>query len=945
MASGYFYNPSTGQYGAQPGAAAYQATTAYYNATAAPAAAAAAYDYTAVTPTYGTYGAAARPVADTGATATYVSPYTSSTGYTAQPAYSTHTTYSQPPSGGVSMYSNSATYNKPRGGAVGRGGNMYGSGTKHYQPASKPFQSSATFNSGGASKPYNAGANTSYNKQTGTNTQTPYEKAVLTAASSYIKQKNVPGSKPGVQSPVVGGSAGAGTSGKFQSYKPQYGQNKGLGQAPRVPKPQQMHYCEVCRISCAGPQTYKEHLEGQKHKKKEAAVKAGNANNATLGQNALRCELCDVTCTGQDAYNAHIRGSKHQKVVKLHTKLGKPIPTTQPTVVNPPTPAKTTTAVSAEPKPVKKVVSTPKITFVGGTKLTTTEAGPKEVKTEQDKMDTTPAAGAGGDAKEIAPLLPKEKEIAPVGEEYLEEVKNDEGKAISFLCKLCDCRFTDPNAKEMHMKGRRHRLQYKKKVNPDLQVETKPSLRQRKVQEEKLRRQLLLEEYWRRDAEHRWREEMSHCRVYEDDRWRYGMEMEYGAQAPFPGHGGGPMPIRRGQTYDDRHIMAKHAMIYPNEKELQAVQSIVTATEKALKLISDQLAEQDAPKEEPPKEEQAEEQEEGKLQIKKDIKVETESDVEEKDDNKADEKKEEEDLKPRALKGVMRVGVLAKGLVLHGCLDVELILLCGEKPNKSLLSRVAKLLPEKLATVTEEKYEMKLSVRDAAILLASNVEPKSCVKLTLTSPLMRTSTDEPEDKQATRAKEPSDLLDKQKCQDALAALRHAKWFQARASGLQSCVIVIRILRDLCDRVPTWKSLNPWALELLCEHAISSGGNNMTPGDALRRVFEALACGVLLPGGPGLLDPCEKEPTDAAGNLQQQEREEITASAQFALRLIAFRQIYKVLGMDPLPAPRFNRKLGANTRKRKADGSAPETEEAGKKEKKEGEVMETAATTA
>ena len=35
------------------------------------------------------------------------------------------------------------------------------------------------------------------------------------------------------------------------------------------------------------------------------------------------------------------------------------------------------------------------------------------------------------------------------------------GKTVSFNCKLCDCKFNDPNAKDMHMKGRRHRLQYK----------------------------------------------------------------------------------------------------------------------------------------------------------------------------------------------------------------------------------------------------------------------------------------------------------------------------------------------------------------------------------------------------------------------------------------------------------------------------------------------------
>ena len=33
------------------------------------------------------------------------------------------------------------------------------------------------------------------------------------------------------------------------------------------------------------------------------------------------------------------------------------------------------------------------------------------------------------------------------------------------------------------------------------------------------------------------------------------------------------------------------------------------------------------------------------------------------------------------------------------------------------------------------------------------------------------------------------------------------------------------------------------------------------------------------GGPGLYDPCEKDPVDAAAGLSNQEREDITASAQ------------------------------------------------------------------
>ncbi|MED6277201.1 hypothetical protein CHARACLAT_010907, partial [Characodon lateralis] len=58
-------------------------------------------------------------------------------------------------------------------------------------------------------------------------------------------------------------------------------------------------------------------------------------------------------------------------------------------------------------------------------------------------------------------------------------------------------------------------------------------------------------------------------------------------------------------------------------------------------------------------------------------------------------------------------------------------------------------------------------------------------------------------------KDPPDVLNKKKCLDYLAALRHAKWFQARANGLQSCVIIIRVLRDLCQRVPTWGRLPGW----------------------------------------------------------------------------------------------------------------------------------------
>ena len=37
------------------------------------------------------------------------------------------------------------------------------------------------------------------------------------------------------------------------------------------------------------------------------------------------------------------------------------------------------------------------------------------------------------------------------------------------------------------------------------------------------------------------------------------------------------------------------------------------------------------------------------------------------------------------------------------------------------------------------------------------------------------------------------------------------------------------------------------MELLVEKCVSTGGASMAPGDSLRRVFECIASGIILPG--------------------------------------------------------------------------------------------------
>lgn len=315
----------------------------------------------------------------------------------------------------------------------------------------------------------------------------------------------------------------------------------------RAPSSQQLFYCEICKVSCAGPQTYKEHLEGQKHKKREQTHKVAdsqmasnletpsdinasnvasvnnngnsaampmmtqnvNNKNANFKSNAknepnrnsvvVRCELCEISCTGRDAYAAHIRGIKHQKTLKLHQKLGKPIPPdflnlptqSNPNVLSkkfvpasvpysnipqtgdvsvppppapvapppPPPPQQPPTQQHSPstpnvPKPVVHMPMnvSPQQSYTKAANQENNVDMPEQAP-EQTQMETNEEHANMQDIDSIGANL------EPIGKEYIEA--RVEGKILSFYCKLCDCSFNDPNAKDMHTKGRRHRLAYK----------------------------------------------------------------------------------------------------------------------------------------------------------------------------------------------------------------------------------------------------------------------------------------------------------------------------------------------------------------------------------------------------------------------------------------------------------------------------------------------------
>ena len=207
----------------------------------------------------------------------------------------------------------------------------------------------------------------------------------------------------------------------------------------------------------------------------------------------------------------------------------------------------------------------------------------------------------------------------------------------------------------------------------------------------------------------------------------------------------------------------------------------------------------------------------------------------------------------------------------QGDTEVCLVVLCGEKPTKSLLERIATNLPAQLKEVApDDLYEVaipapgspapdspapcntpllqvKRVIEAASLVISSSSSPSLSVTITLTSPLMRETAEETA---AAGTVDPPDVkdqphrlalltsplpqvLDHDRCISALAELRHVKWFHSRALSRHSCTVVIRILRDLCLRNPTWSPLDCWAIELLVEKVLNSAGVPLSPGDALR----------------------------------------------------------------------------------------------------------------
>lgn len=255
----------------------------------------------------------------------------------------------------------------------------------------------------------------------------------------------------------------------------------------------------------------------------------------------------------------------------------------------------------------------------------------------------------------------------------------------------------------------------------------------------------------------------------------------------------------------------------------------------------------------------------------------------------------------RDICGVMKVGALSAQMNLKGEKEFLAVLMTKEKPTFTLLERISKAVEKNFATNYHENYKVMAAKELGGIELFRLAEPQVTVLLSLASTKCRPTVKDESGivKEEPATPESDDFISNEKCLRALADLRRAKWYHVCAMKLQNCLEVSRLLRDMSLRVPTWNVLSDWNIQLIVQKALESAERPLPVSDGVRRAFSLLSAGVISKGGTGIVDPCEREPIDCMWEMSVQEREDVTASAQHALRLAAFGNLFKILGIPPL----------------------------------------------
>eukprot|EP00076_Gallus_gallus_P033726 XP_024999264.1 interleukin enhancer-binding factor 2 isoform X4 [Gallus gallus] len=205
------------------------------------------------------------------------------------------------------------------------------------------------------------------------------------------------------------------------------------------------------------------------------------------------------------------------------------------------------------------------------------------------------------------------------------------------------------------------------------------------------------------------------------------------------------------------------------------------------------------------------------------------------------------------------------------CSPVEAVAALGNKVVESLRAQD----PSEVLTMLTNETGFEISSADATVKILITTVPPNLRKL-----------------------DPELHLDIKVLQSALAAIRHARWFEENAS--QSTVkVLIRLLKDLRIRFPGFEPLTPWILDLLGHYAVMNNPTRqpLALNIAYRRCLQILAAGLFLPGSVGITDPCESGNFRVHTVMTLEQQDMVCYTAQTLVRILSHGGYRKILGQE------------------------------------------------